>query len=77
MSGSSERGDGTVVSVGPTGIRLGQLLKLANLVDTGGAVRTLLESGEVRVNGEVEVRRGRQLAAGDLVEATGARVRLS
>lgn len=77
MSGSSERGDDTVVSVGPPGIRLGQLLKLANLVETGGAARTLLESGEVRVNGEVEVRRGRQLAAGDLVEATGARVRLS
>jgi len=55
------------VEVGERGIRLGQLLKLANLVETGGAARGLLESGDVLVNGEVETRRGRQLVMGDVV----------
>ena len=65
------------VAVGERGIRLGQLLKLVGLVDSGGAVRGLLESGEVRVNGAPEVRRGRQLAVGDVVECAGERISLS
>ena len=65
------------VEVGERGIRLGQLLKLANLVDTGGAARGLLESGEVRVNGEVETRRGRQLRPGDVVAFAGNRARVA
>ncbi|MGZ4617049.1 MAG: RNA-binding S4 domain-containing protein, partial [Actinomycetes bacterium] len=58
--------DGRVqeISVGPEGIRLGQLLKLADLVDSGGEVRPLLAEGRVRVNGEVETRRGAQLRPG-------------
>ena len=62
--------------MGEQGIRLGQLLKLANLVESGGAARGLLESGVVAVNGEVETRRGRQLAPGDVVECAGERVTL-
>jgi ribosome-associated protein len=65
------------VEVGERGIRLGQLLKLANLVETGGAARGLLESGEVRVNGEVETRRGRQLGVGDVVDCGRERVTLT
>ena len=65
------------VEVGERGIRLGQLLKLANLVETGGAARGLLESGEVRVNGELETRRGRQLGVGDVVECGEERVTLT
>jgi ribosome-associated protein len=65
------------VEVGERGIRLGQLLKLANLVETGGAARGLLESGDVRVNGEVETRRGRQLGVGDVVECGQERVTLT
>ena len=65
------------VEVGERGIRLGQLLKLANLVETGGAARGLLESGEVRVNGEVETRRGRQLGVGDVVECGEEQVTLT
>jgi len=64
------------VEVGERGIRLGQLLKLVNLVDTGGGARGLLDAGEVRVNGEVETRRGRQLAPGDVVECAGEQVSL-
>lgn len=53
--------------LGPKGIRLGQLLKWAGLVPSGGAVKELLESGTVQLNGVVETRRGAQLAAGDVV----------
>ena len=48
-------------------IRLGQLLKLAGAVDAGGEAKELLAAGGVRVNGEVEERRGRQLHPGDEV----------
>ena len=48
-------------------IRLGQLLKAAGLVDSGGDAKLLLASQEVRVNGELEARRGRQLVPGDEV----------
>lgn len=55
------------VEVGEQGIRLGQLLKLVGWADTGGAAKELLAQGLVRVNGAVEVRRGTQLAPGDVV----------
>lgn len=48
-------------------IRLGQFLKLADAVDQGSDVRELLAADAVTVNGEVETRRGRQLAVGDVV----------
>jgi ribosome-associated protein len=58
-------------------IRLGQFLKLADLVDTGADAKGVLAAGLVRVNGEVESRRGRQLADGDVVELSGRRVVVS
>jgi ribosome-associated protein len=48
-------------------IRLGQLLKLAGLIDSGSDAKALLASEPVWVNGEREDRRGRQLAIGDTV----------
>ena len=48
-------------------IRLGQFLKLADLIDNGADVKPLMIQGLVAVNGEVETRRGRQLARGDVV----------
>lgn len=57
-------------------IRLGQFLKLADLVDHGSEARPLLAAGTVRVNGETETRRGRQLRPGDEVEVDGAMVRV-
>jgi ribosome-associated protein len=48
-------------------IRLGQFLKLADLVENGAEARELIAEGEVSVNGEIETRRGRQLAKGDTV----------
>jgi ribosome-associated protein len=49
-------------------IRLGQLLKLAGVVDSGSEVKTLLGERGALVNGEPENRRGRQLRAGDVVQ---------
>jgi ribosome-associated protein len=49
-------------------IRLGQLLKLSGVIDSGAEVKALLASESIRVNGEAEQRRGRQLHQGDLVE---------
>jgi ribosome-associated protein len=57
-------------------IRLGQLLKLANLVDSGSDAKTLLMGGEVMVNDEVEMRRGRQLRNGDVVSLDDVAVRI-
>ncbi|HMJ03758.1 MAG TPA: RNA-binding S4 domain-containing protein [Conexibacter sp.] len=58
-------------------IRLGQLLKLAGVADSGAEARELLEAGGVRVNDEPEARRGRQLVRGDVVDAAGERLRVS
>ena len=52
-------------------IRLGQFLKLASLVDTGGEAKIRIQYGEVKVNGEVDIRRGRQLKPGDVVDLAG------
>ena len=52
----------------PPGITLGQALKAANVVGTGGEAKILIQAGEVRINGEVETRRGRRLREGDVVE---------
>jgi ribosome-associated protein len=52
----------------PPGTTLGQALKLADLVDTGGEAKVLVQAGDVSVNGEVETRRGRKLEAGDVIE---------
>ncbi len=57
---------------GEDSIRLGQLLKLADLVESGAEVKDVLVSGAVRVNGEPEERRGRQLRRGDVVTVEGS-----
>lgn len=58
----------------PETIRLDQFLKLQGLAATGGHAKMVIQSGEVRVNGEVETRRRRQLRIGDVVEYAGERV---
>ena len=68
--------DPVVVPLQDDSIRLGQFLKLSDLVDTGADAKGLLAQGLVRVNGDVETRRGRQLVAGDIVECAGRKVRV-
>ncbi len=57
---------------GEDSIRLGQLLKLVDAVPTGAQVKDVLVTGAVRVNGEPEDRRGRQVRRGDDVTIEGA-----
>lgn len=57
-------------------IRLGQLLKVAGIADSGGEAKALIADGQVSVNGEVETRRGRQLHAGDELAAGDEKLRL-
>ena len=56
---------------GENTIRLGQLLKLVDAVPSGAQVKDVLSSGDGRVNGEPEERRGRQLHPGDVVSVSG------
>ena len=57
-----------------SGITLGQALKASNVVGSGGEAKVLIQAGEVRVNGEVETRRGRRLREGDVVEVGDERL---
>jgi ribosome-associated protein len=57
-------------------IRMGQLLKLAGIVDTGADTKALLADEVVTVNGEPEWRRGRQLHPGDVVAVSDQQLRL-
>ena len=56
-----------VVEVQSAEIRLGQFIKLAGLLDSGGEAKSLIAAGAVRVNDEPETRRGRRLHRGDVV----------
>jgi ribosome-associated protein len=58
-------------------IRLGQFLKLANLIESGAEAKPLVAEGAVQVNGEVETRRGRQLVTGDVVTLGGQSARVA
>ncbi|MWC00066.1 RNA-binding S4 domain-containing protein [Agromyces seonyuensis] len=64
------------VPIGGDMIRLGQFLKFAGVLDTGGDVKEVIAEGLVSVNGEVDRRRGRQLQPGDVVSFEGHRFRV-
>lgn len=55
-------------------IKLGQALKLAGLVENGAEAKEVIQAGAVQVNGETDLRRGRKLAAGDVIEYHGKQV---
>lgn len=55
-------------------IKLGQLLKLAGLVDTGVEAKIVVQDGLVKVNGKTDTRRGRKIVSGDVVEYNGKSV---
>ncbi len=58
-------------------IRLGQFLKLANLIENGADAKQVVTQGLVTVNGEVDTRRGRQLVHGDVVTLGALSARVS
>ncbi len=57
-------------------IKLGQALKAANVVESGADAKNVVQEGLVRVNGEVDTRRGKKLVAGDLVEYNGNTIKI-
>lgn len=59
---------GVEIEIKQDSIRLGQLLKFADVVMAGGEARALIASGGVSVDGEPETRRGRQVHVGSVVE---------
>ncbi|KSU53119.1 RNA-binding S4 domain-containing protein [Gordonia sp. JH63] len=64
------------VTIRDDSIRLGQFLKLANLIESGAEAKEVIADGLVTVNDEVETRRGRQLTIGDVVSVGGMSVRV-
>ena len=69
--------DPIVVPIRDETIRLGQLLKLAGVVDDGVQARTLIQDGEVTVDGEVDRRRGRQVHPGSTVELGETKIQVT
>ncbi len=67
----------TDVPIRDQSIRLGQFLKLAGLIDSGSEAKAVIADGLIMVNGQIELRRGRQLSAGDVVEFQGRSARVS
>lgn len=57
-------------------IKLGQALKAAGLVDTGAEAKIVIQDGLVRVNGQIEIQRGKKLLAGDMVEYRGKTIKI-
>ena len=57
-------------------IKLGQVLKLAGLVESGVDAKIEIQEGFVKVNGEVEFQRGKKIYAGDVIEFDGQQVRV-
>jgi ribosome-associated protein len=65
------------VAIRDDSIRLGQFLKLADLIDTGSDAKSVITDGLVTVNGAVEIRRGAQLRPGDTVSIGDRSARVS
>ncbi len=57
-------------------IKLGQALKLAGLVESGVDAKFVIQDGLVKVNGQIETRRGKKLIAGDMIEYDGQTIRV-
>ena len=63
-----------VIEIKTEFIKLDQLLKWANFVAVGTEAKMFIINGEVKVNGEVEVRRGKKIYCGDIVEFNGEKI---
>ncbi|BBF44611.1 hypothetical protein lbkm_3326 [Lachnospiraceae bacterium KM106-2] len=57
-------------------IKLGQALKAANLVGSGVEAKFVIQDGLVKVNGEVNLQRGKKLFGGEVVEFNGEQVKI-
>lgn len=57
-------------------IKLGQVLKLTGIAENGADAKEVIQNGEVKVNGEVDLRRGRKVYVGDVVEFKGEKFKV-
>lgn len=57
-------------------IKLGQALKAAGLVESGVEAKEVIQDGLVKVNGEIDTRRGKKLCAGDIVSYEGEEIKI-
>lgn len=57
-------------------IKLDQFLKLADIASTGGHAKFLIQEGLVKVNGEIETRRGKKLRPNDVIEVEGNKIKI-
>ena len=64
------------ISIRDEFIKLGQAMKLAGLTENGGEAKDAITGGEVLVNGEVDLRRGRKLYKGDVFSYNGTDVKV-
>ncbi len=75
-SGTASVGCVREIPITTDSIRLGQLLKLAGVIDSGAEVKALVAGDAVTVNGELETRRGRQLVVGDEIRVGEEQLRV-
>ncbi len=57
-------------------IKLDQFLKLIDIASTGGHAKFLIQEGLVKVNGEIETRRGKKLKSSDIIEVEGNTIKI-
>jgi S4 domain protein YaaA len=64
------------ISITSEYIKLDQLLKYAEVTSSGGESKLMIQNGEIKVNGEVETRRGKKIFPGDTVEVSGEKIEI-
>lgn len=57
-----------IVKIRDEYIKLGQVLKLSGMADSGVEAKIMIQDGLVKVNGEIELRRGKKIRSGDMIE---------
>jgi len=67
----------TEISIYSDYITLGQFLKLADIIQTGGEAKSFLAEHEIVIDGEVDCRRGRKLRGGEIVEVLGQKYEIT
>lgn len=60
-----------IITINTEFIKLDQLLKFSGIADTGGMAKDIILSGDVKVNGEIALQRGKKIRKGDVVDVGG------
>lgn len=65
-----------IITIKDNFIKLGQALKLAGLVESGVDAKIEIQEGFVKVNGKVEVQRGKKICPGDVISYNGQQIKI-